>query len=327
MSDRRVVLGALAASLALVLIGVALALRAPIATRRRSRRCAQRPRVAQSSRRLPRPSAAPHGRCRPGARPEVLRHLPQRSRQDRRPVVRGRQRRPRPATHAEIWEKVAAEAARRHDAAAGDAAARRTATLDAFIVALESTLDAQARKNPDPGHKPVHRLNRTEYGNAVRDLLDLEVDVDRAAAGRRREPRVRQHRRRAARLAVAARAVPRRPRARSAAWRSAPTRTSSALGVSHSAGRLAGGPRRRPAARHARRPALPAQLPAGRRVRVQRLPAAQHRRLHDRARVRAPARDHASTASACSSRRWAARRTTWRPTRTCRRRPTRSTSG
>jgi mono/diheme cytochrome c family protein len=51
------------------------------------------------------------------------------------------------------------------------------ATMNAFIVALENTLDAQARQNPDPGIKPVHRLNRTEYGNAVRDLLDIEVDV------------------------------------------------------------------------------------------------------------------------------------------------------
>jgi hypothetical protein len=50
-------------------------------------------------------------------------------------------------------------------------------TLNAFIVALENTLDAQARQHPDPGFKPVHRLNRTEYGNAVRDLLDLEVDI------------------------------------------------------------------------------------------------------------------------------------------------------
>jgi hypothetical protein len=49
--------------------------------------------------------------------------------------------------------------------------------MNAFIVSLENTLDAQARKNPDPGFKPVHRLNRTEYGNAIRDLLDLEVDV------------------------------------------------------------------------------------------------------------------------------------------------------
>ena len=50
-------------------------------------------------------------------------------------------------------------------------------TLNTFIVALENTLDAQARQNPDPGFKPVHRLNRTEYGNAVRDLLDLDIDV------------------------------------------------------------------------------------------------------------------------------------------------------
>jgi cytochrome c5 len=49
--------------------------------------------------------------------------------------------------------------------------------LNAVIVALENTLDAQARQNPDPGFKPVHRLNRTEYGNAVRDILDLGVDV------------------------------------------------------------------------------------------------------------------------------------------------------
>ena len=32
-------------------------------------------------------------------------------------------------------------------------------------------------RSPDPGHKPVHRLNRTEYGNAVRDLLDLDIDT------------------------------------------------------------------------------------------------------------------------------------------------------
>jgi cytochrome c551/c552 len=50
-------------------------------------------------------------------------------------------------------------------------------TMNTFIVALENTLDAQARQSPDPGFKPVHRLNRTEYGNAVRDILDLNVDV------------------------------------------------------------------------------------------------------------------------------------------------------
>jgi mono/diheme cytochrome c family protein len=78
--------------------------------------------------------------------------------------------------HAEIWERallklrggmMPPQGMPRPDAA----------TLDAFITSLESTIDAGTLKNPDPGHKPVHRLNRTEYGNAIRDLLALDVDV------------------------------------------------------------------------------------------------------------------------------------------------------
>jgi len=51
------------------------------------------------------------------------------------------------------------------------------ATLEAFAATIEKTIDDRALRSPDPGHKPVHRLNRTEYGNAVRDLLDLDIDV------------------------------------------------------------------------------------------------------------------------------------------------------
>jgi hypothetical protein len=50
-------------------------------------------------------------------------------------------------------------------------------TIEAFATALETSLDQQAIRQPNPGHKPVHRLNRTEYGNAIRDILDLNVDV------------------------------------------------------------------------------------------------------------------------------------------------------
>ena len=32
------------------------------------------------------------------------------------------------------------------------------------------------RRSPNPGRVPVHRLNRTEYTNAIRDLLGLEID-------------------------------------------------------------------------------------------------------------------------------------------------------
>ena len=51
------------------------------------------------------------------------------------------------------------------------------ATLGAFVASLEGTLDRQASVAATPGHKPPHRLNRTEYGNAIRDLLDLNVDA------------------------------------------------------------------------------------------------------------------------------------------------------
>ncbi len=34
----------------------------------------------------------------------------------------------------------------------------------------------QPRKHVEPGHVPLHRLNRREYTNAVRDLFDLEFD-------------------------------------------------------------------------------------------------------------------------------------------------------
>ena len=51
-------------------------------------------------------------------------------------------------------------------------------TRDAFIAALEQEIDAAAAANPDPGRSPVfHRLNRTEYQNAIRDLLAVDMDL------------------------------------------------------------------------------------------------------------------------------------------------------
>ena len=48
--------------------------------------------------------------------------------------------------------------------------------LDQFTHWLESTLDAQAAAKPNPGRATIRRMNRTEYANAVRDLLALDVD-------------------------------------------------------------------------------------------------------------------------------------------------------
>ena len=50
------------------------------------------------------------------------------------------------------------------------------AAIDAFVTALEAELDRVGAAAPDPGRVVSHRLNRTEYVNAVRDLLDLEID-------------------------------------------------------------------------------------------------------------------------------------------------------
>src|SRR5439155_27243565 len=50
------------------------------------------------------------------------------------------------------------------------------ATYNAVAGRLVNALDAAAAANPHPGRVPVHRLNRSEYANAVRDLVGLEID-------------------------------------------------------------------------------------------------------------------------------------------------------
>ena len=49
--------------------------------------------------------------------------------------------------------------------------------MDAFAGYLETSIDTAAAARPNPGRTVLHRLNRAEYGNAVRDLLALDVDV------------------------------------------------------------------------------------------------------------------------------------------------------
>jgi mono/diheme cytochrome c family protein len=47
--------------------------------------------------------------------------------------------------------------------------------ISTFVNWLESALDHAARANPNPGRPAVHRLNRAEYSNAVRDLLAVDI--------------------------------------------------------------------------------------------------------------------------------------------------------
>ena len=76
----------------------------------------------------------------------------------------------------ELWEKVVRklragvmppQGARRPDAA----------TMQALIGSLEASLDQVAESRPNPGRPLLHRLNRAEYKNAIRDLLAIDVDV------------------------------------------------------------------------------------------------------------------------------------------------------
>src|SRR5688572_2673656 len=80
------------------------------------------------------------------------------------------------ASHSDVWEKVIVKLRGGMMPPVGMPRPGEAA-LQGFAASLERRIDAQALQSPDPGHKPIHRLNRTEYRNAVRDLLDLEVDV------------------------------------------------------------------------------------------------------------------------------------------------------
>src|SRR5712692_8470725 len=71
---------------------------------------------------------------------------------------------------AELWEKVARKLRTREMPPPGRPRPDQ-ATYDAMASRLENALDAAAATNPNPGRVAVHRLNRTEYANAIRDLL------------------------------------------------------------------------------------------------------------------------------------------------------------
>ena len=78
--------------------------------------------------------------------------------------------------HAETWENVVRKLRARAMPPAGRPRPDKAA-YEAVASALETALDRAAADNPNPGRTATHRLNRGEYANAIRDLLDLEVDA------------------------------------------------------------------------------------------------------------------------------------------------------
>ena len=77
--------------------------------------------------------------------------------------------------NTEVWEKILRQVGEGHMPPSGrdqpDPLVRAS-----FVDWLGGSLDAYAMAHPDPGRATVRRLNRVEYANAVRDLLDLNVD-------------------------------------------------------------------------------------------------------------------------------------------------------
>jgi cytochrome c5 len=81
-----------------------------------------------------------------------------------------------PGKDAETWERVVRKLAVGAMPPQGSPSPGRE-ELDRFNRRLASSLDRAAATRKDAGRFVLHRLNRTEYGNAVRDLLGVTIDV------------------------------------------------------------------------------------------------------------------------------------------------------
>jgi mono/diheme cytochrome c family protein len=79
------------------------------------------------------------------------------------------------AADAETWEKVVRKVRAGMMPPAGATRPSRNA-LDGFAASVEGALDQAATADPNPGRAPLHRMNRAEYANTIRDLLAVEVD-------------------------------------------------------------------------------------------------------------------------------------------------------
>src|SRR5688500_16809650 len=80
------------------------------------------------------------------------------------------------ADHAEVWEKVIRKL-RAGVMPPPDVPRPALAEYEALRDWLEATVDRATKGRTPPGSVVLHRLNRTEYANAIRDLLDLRIDV------------------------------------------------------------------------------------------------------------------------------------------------------
>ena len=79
--------------------------------------------------------------------------------------------------HSAVWEKVVRRLSTRQMPPAKTKSRPTEAEYEAMLAALTGPLDAAAKAQAAPGRtETIRRLNRTEYQNAIRDLLALEID-------------------------------------------------------------------------------------------------------------------------------------------------------
>src|SRR6204780_1005343 len=79
--------------------------------------------------------------------------------------------------HAEVWEKVIRKLRTGTMPPPGLPRPDKS-TNNSLASFLEREIDTAAAAHPNPGRtEAIHRLNRTEYQNAVRDMLALDIDA------------------------------------------------------------------------------------------------------------------------------------------------------
>jgi hypothetical protein len=80
------------------------------------------------------------------------------------------------AGHADVWEAAVRKLRTGLMPPLGEPRPARN-VLDGFAASLEAKLDAAWRAGPNLGSRPLARLNRSEYANAIRDLLAFDVSA------------------------------------------------------------------------------------------------------------------------------------------------------
>jgi hypothetical protein len=80
------------------------------------------------------------------------------------------------AADAETWEKAVRKLRGRLMPPPGQTQPDQK-TIDSFVSWMEDKLDAAAGQQPAPGTIGLHRLNRTEYGRSIKEIIGLDIDA------------------------------------------------------------------------------------------------------------------------------------------------------